>query len=125
MSSSPRDDRDPDDSVVIIDGRTWVCLCDVGAPGFSLAETVDSYGRRKLWFVDDNRLGADDTDHGALTTPQHEGLGPLSQPWAKRVAAAPLRCGRPTAKGRPCRMNVERPGAACALHETHDSKGSR
>lgn len=46
----------------------------------------------------------------------HEQVGPLPQRWAQRTVLAPLRCGRPTACGRPCRVYVSAPGRACRWH---------
>ncbi|WP_139114195.1 MULTISPECIES: hypothetical protein [unclassified Gordonia (in: high G+C Gram-positive bacteria)] len=123
MTTPPPSDRDRDCDL-IIDPPTEIGLADVGLDGYTIAETVDRDGQRQAWIVarhhladvDDHR----DVDHGAVEAPPHERLGPLPDDLRDRVAAVVLRCGRPTASGRPCRARVAEPGAACGAHrEVH------
>jgi hypothetical protein len=102
-----------------IDDRRSACLCDVGAPGYVAAVLVAADGRQDLVLVDQELIGDEQHtyDH---TTPQarHEQLGPLPAGVRYQVWQVPAhRCGRPTkTTGRPCRIEVTRPGEACGLH---------
>jgi hypothetical protein len=64
-------------------------------------------------------LIADDRVEGPTPRPDpgdlapHERLGRLPTAWRERLE---LRCGAPTRKGRPCRIEVDRPGDRCAYH---------
>lgn len=100
-----------------IDGCTERHLCDVGLPGYSIAETVDPNGVIEFWILHQPQIGSPDADHGN-PTPPHELNGPLRPDWRRRVAETLLRCGRATRAGRPCRTPVAVPGLACAHHRT-------
>ena len=57
------------------------------------------------------------------TTPEaiHEQTGPLPLEFVRRITISRRthRCGRPTkTTGRPCRIEVTRPGEPCGLHRT-------
>lgn len=101
-----------------VDWARSVHTCDVGLPGFALAVTVDADGEDKLWVIDSAQLGRADADSGNAR-PDHEIVGPLLARFLDRVAAAPLRCCRPTATGSPCRLIVHQPGP-CHLHAHTD-----
>ncbi|GAC59018.1 hypothetical protein GOHSU_68_00100 [Gordonia hirsuta DSM 44140 = NBRC 16056] len=99
----------------LVDDSTRRCLCDVGLPGRSAAETVEADGERVLWILADELVGDDSADLGARR-PAHEKVGPLPAGWAERVRLAGRRCGRPTKAGRPCRAPVSVAGASCFRH---------
>ena len=101
----------------LLDPQTRVALGPHGSPGFEVGETVDADGHRQFWIVDTDQLDAANADHGNQN-PVHEQAGLLPSSWDDRIAAAPLRCCRPTAAGRPCRQIVTHPGVACAQHRS-------
>lgn len=107
----------------IVDDNRSVCLCDAGQPGYVAAVCVTDDGQEALWLVNSAELEAERQRCGSADQP-HEQLGALPAIWRHRVALAPLRCGRATKVGRPCRTPVAIPGASCARHRTagHRSK---
>ena len=96
------------------------CLCDVGMPGYVAVTAVDTDGGTDLVLVDESALGCE--GHNAYdptcAAAPHERLGPLPLGWRARLQLAPLRCGRPTQLGRPCRAIVTQSGQPCARHRT-------
>jgi hypothetical protein len=115
----------------LIDPERSVSLCDVGAPGYVAALTVDPDGTETYWIADRDLIG-ENCDHGN-ENPPHERLGPLPPLIRAKIAqigAPPAAywyeedgrwfpvylCGRPTKKKRPCRMPVDRDGDACDFH---------
>lgn len=105
---------DPD-RLVLIDPDRSAHLCDAGSPGFTAAVCVRPDGRDALWLVDRAELSAEHPRHGNGDQP-HEQLGPLPDRYRLGVRCTPIRCGRPTATGRPCRTPVHRPGDGCHWH---------
>ncbi|MGK2881308.1 MAG: hypothetical protein ACSLE6_11100, partial [Mycobacterium sp.] len=61
--------------------------------------------------LDDPHVRVDVTSAGVA----HEQLGPLPPRWRDRVRLCPIRCGRRTLTGAPCRRVVAGPGP-CASH---------
>lgn len=112
---SDYDPNDPLDQRQLLDPSTRVDLTDVGLPGFQIGEAVAWNGTREFWLISLDGLQRDDTDHGDALQ-QHDGLGPLSQEWRDRIAAAPFRCGRPRRDGQACRAIVGHLGDACGWH---------
>jgi hypothetical protein len=96
------------------------CLCDVGMPGYVAVTAVDTDGDTDLVLVDESALGCE--GHNAYdptcAAAPHEQSGPLPQRFRSRLLATPLRCGRRTKGGAPCRTPVAEPGRACAWHRT-------
>jgi hypothetical protein len=90
----------------------WVCLDN----GDFLALTVTSDGSWRPWVMRDLPEDPDPCDNGCWDRccAPHDQLGKLPAEFRERLV--PL-CGRPTKKGRPCRIPVSRPGATCELHE--------
>ena len=104
------------DGFALVDWARSACLCDVGAPGHSLAVAVTDDGRDVLWLIDDAELHAEHPRHGD-SRQSHEQVGPLPARWRERVAwSAAFRCGRPTKSGRPCRLPVGQAGRSCSFH---------
>lgn len=104
------------DRFALFDWERSACLCDVGAPGHSVAVAVTDDGRDTLWIVDDAELHAEHPRCGNGAQP-HEQIGPLPERWRERVAwSAAFRCGRPTKSGRPCRLPVDQAGGSCSFH---------
>ncbi len=104
------------DGFALVDWERSACLCDVGAPGHSVAVAVTNDGRDTLWIVDNAELHAEQPRHGDGDQP-HEWTGPLPERWRRRIALAPFRCSRPTkGTGRPCRIEVSTFGRSCGLH---------
>jgi hypothetical protein len=101
----------------LIDYERTACLCDVGQPDYWAAVCVTASGEDVLWLVSKDELSADHPRCGSADQP-HEQLGRLPQHVAHRLHARPVhRCGRPTkTTGRPCRIEVTRPGEPCGLH---------
>ncbi|MDV7101655.1 hypothetical protein R4227_16410 [Gordonia amicalis] len=119
----PTDRRHQDEHQCRTDGPCWCRLLDpstriplgpYGATGLEMAETIDGFGDRDFWIVRTAHIGQP-VDHGN-DQPAHESLGPLNPEWFNRTQSAPLRCGRPTTAGKPCRARVAEPGAACPSH---------
>jgi hypothetical protein len=101
--------------VRLIDWRQTTCLCDVGAPDYVATVTVDRNGNETFWLARKDLLGRPDADHGN-ENPPHEKLGRLPPLIRDRIWGDSLRCGRPTAAGKPCRTQVASPGEACYWH---------
>ena len=99
----------------IIDPGRTICLCDGGRPDYLAATVIAPDGTAQLvlaW-----RDGIDDpTVRYDLEPPAHEQTGPLPAVWRARTQLAPLRCGRPTLAGNPCRHPVATPGQRCGAH---------
>lgn len=113
------------DRLALVDWERSACLCDVGAPGHSLAVAVTDDGRDTLWMVDDAELRAEHPRCGDGRQP-HEQVGPLPERWRERVAwSAAFRCGRPTKSGRPCKLRVARPGDRCLFHRAASPDAER
>jgi hypothetical protein len=103
------------DRYAIIDWHRSACLCDVGAPGFSVAVAVTGDGSDALWIIDKAELHAGHPRHGDGDQ-RHERVGRLPADIRERISPAP-RCGRPTkTTGRSCRQRVGAPGEACGMH---------
>lgn len=105
----------------LVDPDRIARLRDVGQPDYIAAATIQADGTEHLVLA---KLAALN-DHAELydaacTAVSHEQLGPMPAAWRHRVAQAPLRCGRPTKTGRPCRSYVTKPGGACARHRTSE-----
>lgn len=101
----------------LVDPDRNVCLCCDGLVGYSAAVALDAEGTEHLVLIED---AAVDDEHvrydAACTTVIHEQIGPLPTRWQARVRYAPIRCGRPTKAGYPCRVEVARPGSTCGWH---------
>lgn len=91
-------------------------LDDVGLPGHALVEAIDPEGVNVLMLSDLTALGDHPDNVVGDRWPPHELQGRMSQSWRSRIAAAPVRCSRPTRNGRPCRAIVAEPGDACVHH---------
>lgn len=102
------------DRFALVDWERSACLCDVGAPGHSVAVAVTHDGRDTLWIVDDAELHAEHPRCGNGDQ-AHEQVGSLPAVWRRRVYGDP-RCGAPTTAGRPCRMKVACQGDVCEVH---------
>jgi hypothetical protein len=116
----PSDDIPPDQRLFVLGGSS-ASLDDVGAPGFSAAIGIDPNGDRVVFLAADDALGV-----RMLTTAEsveHERTGRLPFVIAKRVASVPVRCGRITTSGSPCRTRVKPPGRACHRHRNGDADG--
>ena len=99
------------------------CLCDVGAPDYLAATAVAADGSSHLLLARAEDIGVESATYDpTCSTVAHEQLGPLPLEVVRRITAtrrqARLFCGRPTKSGRPCRIEVTRPGLACGLHRT-------
>ncbi|HTX95222.1 MAG TPA: hypothetical protein VME67_10465 [Mycobacterium sp.] len=99
----------------LIDYDRSACLCDVGLPEYAAAVCITPDGEDVLWLISKTELAAEDTRCGTAKQ-HHEGLGRLPQAVRDRIWGDQLRCGRPTASGRPCRHRVAQPGRTCAHH---------
>ena len=62
------------DGFPLFDWERSACLCDVGAPGHSIAVAVTDDGRDTLWMVDDAELNAEHPRCGNGDQP-HERVG--------------------------------------------------
>ncbi|MBS4730062.1 hypothetical protein MSM1_17535 [Mycobacterium sp. SM1] len=101
-----------------IDPNTVACLCDCGTRDYIAAAAIDADGSRHLLLARVDAIGDGKTHYDpACSHVPHEQLGPLPPAWRARVQLAPLRCGRPTLAGTPCRCIVTTPGAPCHLHK--------
>jgi hypothetical protein len=98
------------------------CTVDTALPGYAAVEAVDTCGATHylLALVDaigDEHIRYDPTCSDVI----HDQLGPLPLEFVRRITISQRthRCGRPTkTTGRPCRIEVTRPGEACGLHRT-------
>ena len=61
------------DEFALVDWERSACLCDVGAPGHSLAVAVTDDGRDVLWLIDDAELHAEHPRHGDSRQPHRTG----------------------------------------------------
>ncbi|GFG98129.1 hypothetical protein MTIM_40080 [Mycobacterium timonense] len=103
------------DRITLLDWGRSACLCDVGAPGQSVAVAVTADGRDVFWLLDETEPHADYPRYGDARQP-HEQHGPLPDALRERIWPTPRR-GRPTkGTGRPCRIAVSAPAEACRLH---------
>jgi hypothetical protein len=103
----------------LIDDSRTRCLCDVGRDDYIAATAIAADGTEHLVLAELDSLG-DETvryDPGCGDV-AHEQLGALPPRWAARTTLAPLRCGRRTQAGHPCRILVTRPGDTCTWHRT-------
>lgn len=108
---------EPSSDAYAIDSARSACLCDVGCTTYLAATTVDTDGQVNLVLAERNSIGDETVRYDAnCPAVAHEQPGPLPPRWRDRVALVPLRCGRPTKSGAPCRAYVTRPGAACGRH---------
>lgn len=108
------------DGFPLFDWERSACLCDVGAPGHSIAVAVTDDGRDTLWMVDDAELNAEHPRCGNGDQP-HERVGAMPPDVQARVDQAHTRrnwprCGRPKKNGAPCRTPVARHGDHCSWH---------
>lgn len=104
-------------NVAYIDDHQSCCLCDIGLPGWRATVCVADDGRHDLVLVNTEFLGDPRATYDPITTQApHEQPGPLPSRWRDRVQLAPLRCGRPTKSGRPCRAPIPQPGDTCGHH---------
>ena len=103
---------------LLLSPGTAVPLDDDGAAGYYLAASLDTDGDTDLWIVDRELMRRGPSDDTGDRWPTHEDEGELPDEFKARIAAVPLLCGRPTRKGRPCRLVVDAPGAPCQLHQT-------
>lgn len=105
--------RDPN----LIDLYRTACLCDVGQPEYLAATAVGVDGSEHLLLARRNAIGDPTVRYDRhCADVAHEQTGPLPATWRHRTALAPLRCGRSTKTGRPCRSLVAHPGGACGWH---------
>ncbi|WP_343709725.1 hypothetical protein [Mycobacterium sp.] len=105
---------------LLIDARSVSYLTDVGEPAYFAARCLDTDGSDRLVLVCRAANGSHAATFDAkCRSVAHEQLGALPPEYARRVAdTLNRRCGRPTESGRPCRITVARPGAACHWHTT-------
>ncbi|MBD0021934.1 hypothetical protein GII33_20745 [Gordonia pseudamarae] len=96
-------------------------LDDVGAPGKLAAAYTEPDGTRSYWIVEDALRGVRVDNPMPDGWPAHERLGPLPPAVTARLNQPPT-CGRPTAKGRPCRLHVDHPGRACTIHQSRETR---
>lgn len=108
------------DGFALVDWERSACLCDVGAPGHSLAVAVTDDGRDVLWLIDD----AEHPRQGDSRQP-HEQLGPLPRSVADRIRRrgpdAARMCAGYNKRGLPCKLPVARPGDRCLFHRDRAS----
>jgi hypothetical protein len=109
-----------DDKANLLDDLRTACLCDVGGPGLLAATAIGADGSEHYLLALVDAIGDENVRYDP-TTPQapHERLGALPLEYLRRltIAARTHRCDRPTCKGRPCRLRVDRAGAACEFHD--------
>lgn len=104
-----------------IDPIRSACLYDVGGGLYTVAVVVTEDGDEDLVLINEEHLR--DEQHNTYDRApraRHEQLGPLPDGVRYRVWQVPVtahRCGRPTkTTGRPCRIEVSRPGEPCGIH---------
>jgi hypothetical protein len=104
----------------LIDDARTICLCDVGQPGYIAATAITAEGREHLVLAELDAIGDEHVLYDPTCTDvTHEQLGALPLEFVRRITVSQRvhRCGRPTkTTGRPCRVEVARPGEACGLH---------
>ena len=101
----------------LVDYERTACLCDVGQPDYWAAVCVTASGGDVLWLVCKDELGAEHPRCGTADQP-HDQIGPLPDRYRLGLQAVPIRCGRPTKSGAPCRTPVHQSGVACAWHRS-------
>lgn len=121
-----------------VDRARSACLCSVGGGPYVAAVLVADDGREDFVLVQWDLIGDESHTYDDTTAQApHERTGPLPKEllddmrdlWAwrdrhpgRRLPGGPLlnppahRCGRPTAAGGHCRIEVDRPGGACHWH---------
>lgn len=105
------------DDFNLLDADRCVCLCQDGSPGFWAAVAVAADGTEHLLLAERDSVGDEQVTYDrACPDAPHERLGPLPLGWRARLQLAPLRCGRSTQLGRPCRVIVTQPGQPCGRH---------
>jgi hypothetical protein len=110
-----------DDRTSLLDDDHTRCLCDVGGDGYIAATAVADDGSTHLLLARVDAIGNSDVTYDPTCQDiSHEQLGQLPEHVTRRMRAAPIhRCGRVTkTTGRPCRIEVARPGEPCGLHRT-------
>jgi hypothetical protein len=109
-----------------VDRRLFVVasesLEDVGLDGYVVAEGIDPSGDRVLLLACERMLGDERYPFAPATEVEHEQLGQLDWRLRGRVQLAPLRCGRRTQRGTPCRNFVTYPGQPCGWHRTTNQR---
>jgi hypothetical protein len=111
----------------IVDCDRSACLCAEGAPGYVAATAVGADGSEHLLLALVDALG-DETvryDPTCADVAPHEQLGALPGRYQLGLRCVPLRCGRRTAAGRPCRAPVTQPGGTCGWHRSEATAPSR
>jgi hypothetical protein len=99
----------------LVDGRRTVCLCDVGLPDYVAVTAVGIDGAAEFWLARMDLMNHPDATFGNANQP-HEQLGRLPREVRDAIWGDRLRCGRPTAAGKPCRVRVAQPGDTCGQH---------
>jgi hypothetical protein len=107
---------------LITDPQREAPLDDVGLPCYTATVAVDRDGNETLWLAGRPLLGDRDADRGN-PNPPHERLGRLPRHYRDALWGDQLRCGRPTASGRPCQARVAKPGDACGQHRASQPQG--
>lgn len=97
-------------------GRT-VELDRDGLHGYSAATVLTADGSTELVLVRRQLIGRASYLPASAGVAPHEQDGPLPPRWLDRTWLAPVRCGHPTANGRPCQRNT-RAGQPCHQHRT-------
>lgn len=101
----------------LVDRARCVCLCGDGLAGYTAAIAIESDGTEHAVLAAEIAIGDDRVRYDATCAAvAHEQLGPLPPRWFARVRLAPLRCGRPTKTGTPCRVEIAVPGRTCGWH---------
>jgi hypothetical protein len=110
-----------------IDYERTCCLCDTGHT-YAAAVVVTEDGTEDFLLIEHAAVNKRGYNRDCLDAP-HEQVGPLPIEFVRRITISRCRhlCGRPTkATGRPCRIEVTRPGEPCGLHRTpNPTKGTR
>jgi len=108
------------DNGSIIDYDRTICLCcGAGNPDYLAATAIAADGTEHLVLAERDAIGDENIRYDpTCSTVRHEQTGPLPPGVRYRVWQVPAhRCGRPTkTTGRPCRIEVTRPGEPCGLH---------
>jgi hypothetical protein len=107
----------------LLDETRSACLCDQGLPEYLAAVAVSPDGTEHLVLVERDSLGDDDVVYDSnCRNARHEGLGKLPREFRDAVWGDVLRCGRPTATGKPCRARVAEPGGVCGMHRNERAR---